>query len=273
MSDTGTPLAPQPRAAQLALKSSGILWFLVALTGQWLFVAYIAIAYGLTTAAGEYAAWDDTGLIMGFSPGDAFGNFMFVSHVLLAMVVTVGGSFQLIPAIRRHVPVLHRWNGRIFMIISVFMAVGGLWMVWGRGARLSEIGSIGLSIDGILILVASAIALNYAVKRQIDSHRRWAMRLYILVNAVWFYRLGFMAWIIVMQGPVGVGDNLDGPFDISISFLCYLLPLAVLELYMRACDSRKAGVKWMMSGVMLLGTAVTAIGIFGAWMFMWSPHM
>jgi hypothetical protein len=273
MSETGTSPRPQPRAAQRALKASGILWFLVALTGQWLFVAYIAVAYGLTTAAGDYAAWDDTGLIMGFAAGDAFGNFMFAAHVLLAAVVTIGGSLQLIPTIRHRIPVVHRWNGRIFMIISVFMAVGGLWMVWGRGARLSEIGSIGLSIDGILILVAAAIALNFAVRRQIDSHRRWAMRLFILVNAVWFYRLGFMAWIILMQGPVGVGDNLDGPFDITISFLCYLLPLAVLELYMRACDSTKAAGKWMTTGLMLVGTAVTALGIFGAWMFMWSPNM
>jgi hypothetical protein len=65
---------------------------------------------------------------------------------------------------------------------------------------------------------------------------------------------------------------LDGPADITLSFACYLLPLLILELYQRAADSAEARFKWVMSGVMLLAVAATGLGIFAAYMTMWSPH-
>jgi hypothetical protein len=51
------------------------------------------------------------------------------------------------------------------------------------------------------------------------------------------------------------------------------LPWAILELYLRACDSRAVPVKLGMAGVMLAAAGVTALGVFGAWMVMWSPHV
>ena len=255
------------------LRGAGLAWFLVAAAGQWTFVWYILNVYGVTTAAGNPQDWNETGLMVGYVDGDWFGNLMFGVHVLLAAVITMGGTLQLVPVLRKRLPALHRWNGRIFMVIAVVLAVGGLWMTWLREARLSDLGALGVSLNGILILIAAPIALHLAMKRRIDQHRRWAMRLFILVNGVWFFRIGFMAWIIIMQGPVGSTRQLDGPFDLTLAFACYLLPLAVLELYFRAGRAQSAAPKLAVAGLVLLLTLVTAVGIFGAWMFMWSPHL
>ncbi|WP_300542433.1 DUF2306 domain-containing protein [Maricaulis sp.] len=274
MSDTIARSAPLPpiALAQRLLKGAGALWFLVVVAGQWLFVYYILAAYVPRTVSGAWERWDETGLIHGFTEGDLPGNLGFISHVLLAAVVTLGGTLQLIPQLRQRLPVLHRWMGRTFLAVSVFMAVGGIVLIWGRGTRLNDVTGLATTIDGILILVAAAFALHFIRRRQIDRHRRWAMRLFIFVSGVWYLRVGYMAWGIA-TGGAGIGERMDGPADYALAYACFLLPWAILELYLRACDCRALTVKLGMAGVMLAAAVVTALGVFGAWLVMWSPHV
>jgi len=272
MVDTLAPSARRALSAHTILKTSGLLWFLVAVVGQWLFAYYVIAAYGPPTASGNWANWDDTGLIQGYTVDDLVGNLAFVSHALLTAVVCIGGTMQLMPPIRNRFPAIHRWTGRTYLLIAVVMSVGGIWMIWGRGSRLTEIGGWGTTINGILVLIAAATAFYFIKQRKIDQHRRWAMRTFILLSGVWFTRLGYMSWAIA-TGGLGMSRSLDGPFDMFIAFGSYLLPLAVLEIYFLASVSRSSGVKLATSGLMLGATAATALGVFGAWTMMWSPHI
>lgn len=254
------------------LKASGLLWFLVAVVGQWLFAYYVIAAYGPRTASGNWASWDEIGLIQGYTAGDLVGNLAFVSHAMLTAIVCIGGTMQLMPPIRNRYPAIHRWTGRTYLLVAIILSVGGIWMIWGRGSRLTEIGGWGTTINGLLVLVSAATAFYFIKRRKIDQHRRWAMRTFILLSGVWFTRLGYMSWAIA-TGGVGMSRSLDGPFDMFIAFGSYLLPLAVLELYFVASDSRSGGLKLAVSGLMAAATATTALGVFGAWMVMWSPHV
>lgn len=256
-----------------ALRAIAALWFAVALVGQWLFVYYLAIAYVSPTLAGDPAAWNRTQPIMGHVAGDATGNALFISHVSLAIIISLGGMLQLVPQVRAHLPALHRWNGRLFMLTAVLMASGGLLMTWWRGAQLSLVGAIGVSVNGVLILAFSAIALHHVWRRQIALHRRWALRTFMVVNGVWFYRLGFMAWILINQGPLGSTPALDGPFDMTWAFASYLLPLAVLELYFLGQRPVNPETRWAIVAALVVFTALTALGIFGAYQIMWKPHI
>ncbi|WP_203293346.1 DUF2306 domain-containing protein [Maricaulis parjimensis] len=279
MSDASAPTAarsPVPPAglslSRTLLSASAKLWFLAAATGQWMFVYYITLAYLPVTVAGDYASWDDTGLMEGYTQGDAWGNLAFISHVLLAAVITAGGLLQLTPALRKRFPALHRWTGRTYMLIAVFMALGGIGLIWIRGTRVNDVAALGTTMDAILILVAAGFALRHAMARQINSHRRWAMRLFIFVSGVWFTRIGYMGWAM-LTGGAGMSRDLTGWFDSFIAWGSFLIPWILLELYMRAQDSRSSAVKFAMSGVVLLAAAFTALGVFGAWMMMWSPHI
>lgn len=259
-------------SAQSILKATGIAWFIPAAIGQWLFAYYVIAAFGPETVSGEWSAWNETRLIQGFTAGDLIGNLAFISHVLLAAIVMIGGTLQLFPPLRKRFPAVHRWTGRTYMTVAVFLAVGGIWMIWGRSTLLNPIGAWGTTINGVLIVIAAAIALNFAIRRQIDRHRRWAMRLFLLVSGVWFTRLGYMAWSI-LTGGAGISRTMDGPFDLFIAFGSYLVPLAVLEIYFAASDSRSASFKLSAAGLTLAAATVTAIGVFGAWTIMWSPHV
>lgn len=275
---TAAPSAPSVgRASGLArskslLSASAKLWFLAAATGQWMFVYYISLAYLPVTVAGEYSRWDEVGLMEGYTAGDVWGNLAFISHVLLAAVITAGGLLQLTPPLRKRFPALHRWTGRTYMVIAVFMALGGIGLIWIRGTRLNDFAAMGTTVDGILILLAAGFALRHAIARRIDQHRRWAMRLFIFVSGVWFTRIGYMGWAI-LSGGAGMSRNMTGWFDSFIAWGSFLVPWLLLELYLRAQDSRSAPVKLAMAGVVLAAAAFTGLGVFGAWMMMWSPHI
>ena len=272
MVDTLSNLPARSLSPQTLLKSSGLLWFLTAMIGQWLFAYYVIAAYAPETLSGAWERWDETGLIQGFTVDDLVGNLAFISHTLLTAVICIGGTMQLMPPVRKRFPALHRWTGRTYLTVGAFMAIGGIWMIWGRGSRLTEIGGWGTTINGLMALVSIAIAFYFAKRREIDRHRRWAMRTFILLSGVWFTRLGYMAWAI-LTGGAGMSRSLDGPFDIFIAFGSYLLPLAVLEIYLAATDSRSSGFKIASSVLMLAAAGITALGTFGAWMMMWSPHV
>jgi len=254
-----------------ALKSSTVLWFLTAVIGQWAFVYYIAAHYGGGALEGDLESWKATSL-KGYIAGDTAGNFFFATHVLLAATITFGGTLQLVPQIRARAISFHRWNGRLFILTAFAISIGALYLVWVRDATISTFGSVSISLNAALIMAFAAMTLRYALARDIDAHRRWALRTFIVVSAVWFFRVGLMAWIIFNQGPVGVGENFDGPFIIFLGFASYLIPLAVLEIYLRTQDRADALGKFAMAGSLLVLTGLMAIGIFGAFMFMWRPH-
>lgn len=257
----------------LLLRRSAQLWYATAAIGQLAFIWFILARYWRSTLAGDIAAWNDKPLITGYVAGDVAGNLMFAVHVLLAAIVTLGGLLQLVPWLRTRTPALHRWNGRVFLVTAFMMALGGLWLVWVRGTRLSWIAAVPLTLDALLILVFGALAWHSARHRRFEAHRRWALRTFIVANGVWFLRVAMMAWVVLNQGPRGLTDDMSGPVDLALQFGCYLLPLGVLELYLRALRSANATSHRVVAGLVALMTLVMATGIFGTITLMWWSYL
>ncbi|NNF00620.1 MAG: DUF2306 domain-containing protein [Pyrinomonadaceae bacterium] len=257
--------------ADKALKAAAVFWFFVAVIGQWLFVYYIAVHYGGGIAQGDFEAWKNTS-IKGHVDGDISGNFFFITHVLMAAIITFGGTLQLVPQIRERAINFHRWNGRLFILMAFVMSLGGLYLVWVRGAVLAVIGGVGTSLNAILIMIFAFMAVQKARKYDLSAHRRWALRTFLMVNGVWFFRVGFMAWILINQAPVGSTENPDGPFDIIWAFANFLLPLAVLEIYFYTQKDAGSVGKFVMAAGLFTLSLLMAVGIFGAYLMMWSPN-
>lgn len=260
-------------AADAALKGSAALWFLVAATGQFIFAAYIALNYGRKALVGDFAAWSET-LIHGIVEGDPIGNIAVGLHLLLALIITVGGPLQLIPAVRRRWPRFHRWNGRTYMVTAFVISLGGLYMVWTRGVLGPTINAVAISINALLIMGCATMALRFALRREFERHRRWATRLFLVVGGVWFFRVGLMFWVLANGGkPVGIGSELDGPFAILLAFAQYVVPLGIYELYLRTQDRAGAVGRVGMAAALVVLSLATAVGVFGATVGMWLPRI
>lgn len=257
--------------ADKALKRAAVFWFLVAVVGQWVFAYYVLALYGGSAMRGDLAAWNNA-VPHGIVPGDTLGNFAFAAHVLMAFIVTVGGPLQLISRIRSRAPTFHRWNGRIYILTAFAISIDGLYMVLTRGTAGGVWAHVSISLNAVLIMIFGAIALRYAMARDIATHRRWALRLFMVVSGVWFFRVGLMFWILINNGPVGFDPKtFQGPAIIFMGFAQYLVPLAVLELYIRAQDRAGVPGQFAMAASLLVLTIAMGVGIFGAYMGMWLP--
>jgi hypothetical protein len=258
--------------ARRALDRAWIFLFATIVLGQSLFLIFILAFYYPSTLSGEFAAWNSKTLITGYRAGDLVGNLAFGAHVLLAALVTGSGLIQLIPAIRSRWPAVHRWNGRAYLVTALLLASGGLWLVWGRGTYLNLPGALGITLDALLIFGCAAMTWRYARGKRFNLHRRWALRTFVVASAVWFMRVGYMAWGIATGGP-GIGERMDGPFDMFIAFGNSLVPLAILELYFWVQDRGSPQGRYAMAGLLVFCGLVVAGGSAGAWFMMWSPYL
>jgi hypothetical protein len=265
-----TPARPARRIDWLGRAAT--FCYLSVAAGQLLFTAFILLFYYPSSLSGHFERWNSKPLITGFVAGDTVGNLFFAAHVLMAAVISFGGLVQLVPAIRGRWPAVHRWNGRLYLVCALALSLDGLWLVWGRGSWMNLTGAFGISLDALLILAFAALAWRSARARRFAEHRRWAIRLFAVASAVWFMRVGYMAWGIA-TGGAGIGDAMDGPFDLFLAFANSLLPLGVAELYLRAGARGTPTAKKGVAALLAVGGIIILTGSAGAWMMMWSPYL
>jgi hypothetical protein len=214
------------------LTASAALWFIAAAAGQWLFAYYVVVVFGVRVAADGLAGLSQVQLMHGYVAGDTIGNIASTVHILLAIAIHGGGPLQLIPWLRTH----------------------------------ADTG--GNTVASILIFMFAALALRHAMARNFDAHRRWALRLFLVVSAVWFIRLGsygsqFLEHVF--------GSHFAPAYYESLNAAKLLVPLGVLELYFWAQRGAGARGRIAVAIAIVAATVLTAVGIYGAATIKWLP--
>ncbi len=261
------------RNAKKTLDSAAKLWFLVTALGQLMFVVYIVTFYYGSAVQGDLGAWNKV-LPAGIVDGDTMGNIAVIGHILLAAIITFAGALQLIPQIRKHALPFHRWNGRLYIIIAFLISIAGFYVLLVKGAVGDLSGHITLGMNGIFIMVCAVMAWRYALAGNIATHRRWAIRLFVAVSGVWFFRIGFSFWMVVNGGPVGIDMKTFTGVPLTVLYICsYILTLGVVELYLRAKDKGTTQRKFLVAGGLVGLSLMMSVGIFGATTILWLPRM
>ncbi|MEO8810731.1 MAG: DUF2306 domain-containing protein, partial [Rhodanobacter sp.] len=244
-SDSRERTSPKPAAthrdasstrAKSVLGAAATGWFVVAALGQLTFVVYLFGFYGRTALLGQFEAWNQV-FPRSHVAGEPVHNTVVAIHLAFAALITAGGVVQLMTGVRRWFPRFHHWNGRVYLVSAFVLGLGGLTMVW-TGTGVGDFSQhIAISINALLIMLCAVMVLRHALARRFVLHRRWALRLFLVVSGVWFFRIGLTFWILVNEGAVGFDpDAFTGPALTSIAFGQYLLPLAILQFYFYAQD-------------------------------------
>lgn len=258
--------------ANRVLTAGATGWFVTATIGQWAFVVFILLFFGGALAGGDLAALNNKPHVTGYVRGDMVGNIQFIGHAVLAGLVTFAGALQLWPALRRRSPAFHRWNGRIFLSVSLVVTMTGFYLVWVRGSQLGPASNLSISLNGLLIVCFALLAWRSARSKAFATHRQHAIRAYLLVNGVWFLRIGIMLAGLVLT-PLGIKIDYHGAPFILVSFASWMLPLAVLEFYFRAERSPHARIRYGMGILLGVLALATAAGSLAAIAFMWWPFL
>jgi tetratricopeptide (TPR) repeat protein len=261
------------KLADRALKAAAGFWFVVVVLGQLVFAFTVASFYGLTAARGNWQQWNKS-MTHGYAPDHPMGNLVVAIHLTSAVIIMFSGAIQLVPQIRRHAPSFHRWNGRIYFVTAFAISIAGLYMMWFRGTVGDLPQHLGQSLDAVLIMLCAAMALRYALARDFKTHRRWALRLFMVVSASLFIRAGIFLSFLLNHGPFGFNAaTFSGPFLTFMSFAQYLLPLAVLEIYLRTQDRAGAAGRFAMAAGLFVLTVAMGAGIFAVTVASFLPNI
>jgi tetratricopeptide (TPR) repeat protein len=260
--------------ADRALTVTTRSWFLVILIGQSIFAFTVASFYGLAALRGRTPQAWSRHFTHGYVPGDTIGNLAVAMHLASAAVIILAGLIQLFPQIRERAPSLHRWNGRLYIVTAFTISIAGLYMTWIRGSVGDLPQHVGSSLMAVLIMLCAAMALRYAMARDFKTHRRWALRLYIVVSASLFIRAALFLSFVLNHGPFGFDPStFTGPFLTFIAFAQYLVPLAILEIYLRTRESGKASHRMAMAAGLFVLTIAMAAGIAVVTVAVWIPSI
>lgn len=250
-------------------------WFIIATIGQWIFGFYVVSVYHVSTFKGDFEKWN-TVLPKGYVAGDWKGNLLVGIHVILAAIMVIGGPLQFIPQIRERFQTFHRWLGKTYVYTAIIVSSVGFIMVWTRGTVGDTFMHVTNSVQTFYIIIFAILAVRFAQKRQFSKHRNYALRLFMVANGVWFFRVGLMAWLVINQAPVGFNpDTFTGPFLWILSTFAYAVPISLilLEMYFYAQNKKNQVFSTLTSAIIFLFTIIMAIGIFGATMGMWLPRI
>jgi tetratricopeptide (TPR) repeat protein len=259
--------------ADRALKAAAGFWFVAAVLGQLVFAFAVASFYGLSAARGNWQQWNKS-MTHGYTPGHPMKNLVVAIHLGSAVIILLSGAIQLIPTIRHRFPSFHRWNGRIYFVTAFALSLAGLYMMWFRGTVGDLPQHLGQSLDAVLIMLCSAMALRYALARDFKTHRRWALRLFMVVSASLFIRAGVFLSFVLNHGPFGFNQTtFSGPFLTFMSFAQYLVPLAILEIYLRTQDRAAARGRFAMAAGLFVLTVVMGAGIIAVTMAAFLPNI
>jgi hypothetical protein len=259
-------------AATKALKAAATFWFAVAILGQLVFAASVAIFYGNSAAHGNWQAWNSA-MTKGYQPGHTLSNSAAGAHVAGAVLIIILGALQLIPRVRTRFPVFHRWNGRVYLFGAFAITVSAMYMIWVRGSVGDLPQHLGATLNAALVWIFGGLALRTAMARNFTAHRRWALRLFVVLLGVWFFRVMITLWVIVF-GTVGFDSTtFTGPLLTFLTFGSYLIPLAVLELYLLAQKSPAGVARMAMAAALVILTLVMGAGAGAAAYGDWLPRM
>ena len=251
-----------------ALKRSATLWFLATTAGHWIFLTYILVVFGGTAIQGDFAAWNNR-LTRAHVDGDLVGNAVVASHLLFAAIVLGAGLLQLVPHIRSRFPVFHRWVGRFYMGTVVVATLSGLHMLFARDIGSTTL-KTGFVAQAALICVFAALAMRFAIFRQFDRHRRWALRFFMVSSIALSYRVIFMIWVL-LTGGIGVDfETGEGAF-LDVMTIGQFFPLLSLELYFRTVDGGGAKCRYAMAGFLSLAGIATGLGVLLLTVGLWFP--
>jgi hypothetical protein len=241
-----------------------VSWFSAALFGL-----YILAHYGGAVNVGAPQRWNET-LPRLYDAATPLATIAIGAHFATGGILLLLGPVQLIGAIRRRVPALHRWIGRLYVLAAAIAGVGGLSFILAKGTVGGLPMDLGFGLYGLLMVIAAAQTFRHARARRIELHRNWAIRLFALAIGSWLYRMEYGFWFLVV-GKVGHHHDFSGAFDLVMAFFFYLPNLAVAETFIRARHAPAMAAR-RTAALVLLGA--TAFLLLATWVFaadFWLP--
>ncbi|HTT18035.1 MAG TPA: DUF2306 domain-containing protein [Candidatus Sulfotelmatobacter sp.] len=154
-----------------------------------------------------------------------------LTHITGGMVALLTGPFQFWTGFRMRYANLHRWTGRIFLGGVAVGSVGAYRMAisttfgWAFGFAL-----LGLATAWF---TSAAMALYAILRRQIQVHKEWMVRTYVVTFA-------FVIFRVLNDYYPGARLQPDGDRGVAMAWACWVIPVLFLEIILQLRKMHRA---------------------------------
>ena len=243
----------------------GIVWVSSAIFGLYILANY-ASAYFYE----DLERWNNV-LPEIYKPDQPAASIGIGIHFAAGGLILLLGGLQLFEGLRLRYPQFNHWTGRLYVLISILTALGGLSFIALTGTVGGPVMDFGFGAYGLLMLASAMQTVRYAMTRNILSHQAWAWRLYALAIGSWLYRIDYGLWLILTDW-LGHTDGFDGWFDYFMSFFFFIPNLIIVEFMIRARNQPKnATARALASVSMVFACGIVIVATWGFAQAAWIP--
>ncbi len=235
-----------------------------------LFGLYILAFYAAALINGHTAQWNKVlpGL---YDTQTETATIGIGIHFAAGGIILILGCIQLLEKVRARYPAFHRIIGRIYVLASIFTAVGGLTFIAVKGTIGGTVMDIGFGLYGVLTFIAAIQTIRFARAKDFGEHRAWGIRLFALAIGSWLYRMDYGFWLMLMDGA-GHTENFTGTFDKIMSFFFYIPNLIMAEIFIGKKNFlSKPIIKLLGAFFIFMATFVLLIGTYYFTKHLWGP--
>ena len=270
MTAYATTDSPRPDLTRLAIKVSATALVAITWISGAIFGIYILASYGGALQDGDMERWNQV-LPKLYEAGKPAATTGIGAHFAAGALILVLGPIQLVGAVRRNAPALHRWLGRAYVAAAFLAGVGGLAFIMLQGTIGGWPMNIGFAIYGGLMVLAAVETIRHAMARRIEVHRAWAIRLFALAIGSWLYRLYYGFWELI-AGSAGHTPTFDGPFDYVMDFFFFVPNLIIAELFIRTRqDQGGPGMRAAAASGLVIATGLVGVATYFFTVYAWAP--
>jgi hypothetical protein len=152
-----------------------------------------------------------------------FKHPWLVLHVAGAATALLISPLQLLPVMRRRLPGLHRWLGRIYVVGCTVGGIAGVPLALGSAA--GGVATAGFGLLAVGWLTTTSIGWLRGYQKRVALHRAWMVRSFSLTYAAVTLRI-YLAILPLL--PVAFIEGYR-----VISFLCWVPNLLLAEYFLR----------------------------------------
>jgi uncharacterized membrane protein len=146
-----------------------------------------------------------------------------IGHVSGGIVALLIGPFQLWPAFRNSYTLAHRRMGYLYLMAILIGSISGTHLAWTTALESNFAFAFAMQMLAIVWFGTTAMAYISIRKREIDQHREWMIRSYVVTMAFivfrWLAGLGLVRELMpkfIERGP-------------TITWMCWVIPLMITE--------------------------------------------
>lgn len=164
----------------------------------WIFpLAFVTVAF-LVFALPPYLGLDPS---LARIPVDRHPIFypVLLVHIFAGAILLCCGVLQLWPWLRSRHRRVHRWTGRIYVLLAIPVGVGGLFIAqFPAGGPTQQVANTLLSV---LLLATTAAGYRAVRQRRFGDHREWMIRSFALAFSIATSRVWLIIFVMIFAPP------------------------------------------------------------------------